>query len=367
MPSILGGQRSGIIPAMMSSFWHKHSAFRIFSFSGLVTVATLITVFLLAGPAAFLIAAALIIIEVTFSFDNAVINARVLRELSPFWQKMFLTVGIAIAVFGMRVVFPIAIVAITSTLEWKEVLSLSINEPDKYAYALEQAKPSVQAFGSAFLLMLVFHFFMSRDKKIHWLKRVESFLADVPGRWSYVVFVSFIVFAAAAIPANHHPADTLKAGFVGIILYSLIHALSDHFMPRLHHRRLARTGVAGFVGFLYLEVLDASFSLDSVIGAFALTNKVLLIAAGLGVGAIWVRSLTVYITRRETLNVYKYLEHGAHYAIGILAISLLAGLFLDTPEVLTGILGVGVIGLALAESRKANKESLKELAKEVQP
>ncbi|MBA3757302.1 DUF475 domain-containing protein [Candidatus Saccharibacteria bacterium] len=351
---------------MLSSLWHRNSAFRIFSFSGFITAAVLVAVFILAGPAAFLIAVALIIIEVTFSFDNAVINARVLRELSPFWQKIFLTVGIAIAVFGMRIIFPIAIVAITTTLNWREVLNLSLNDPNKYAIALKEAEPAIAAFGSAFLLMLVLHFFTSREKKVHWFKLLEKGLIAIPGKWSYAAMVAFIVVVVAAMPSNQHPEQTLKAGFAGIVIYAVIHWLSTHFMPRLHHRRIARTGVAGFVGFLYLEILDASFSLDSVIGAFALTNKVLLIAAGLGVGAIWVRSMTVYITRRETLNVYRYLEHGAHYAVGILALSLLISLFLDIPEVVTGIFGVSVIVLAVLESRKANKEKVSELAEEVQ-
>lgn len=352
---------------MLAKFWHRHSAFRIFSFSGLITAIVLVLVLIWAGPAAFFITVALIIIEVTFSFDNAVINARVLRELSPFWQRIFLTIGIAIAVFGMRIIFPIAIVAATTVLGWRDVLSLSINEPEKYSLALEQAQPSIAAFGSAFLLMLVLHFFMSREKKLHWFKPLERYLSGIPGKWSYGAVVSFIVLVLAALPMNVRPKDTLLSGFAGIITYAAVHWLSRHFMPRYHSRKVAMTGVAGFTGFLYLEVLDASFSLDSVIGAFALTNQVFLIAAGLGVGAVWVRSMTVYITRRETLNVYRYLEHGAHYAIGILALSLLLGPFWQIPEAATGVVGIGIIALAVAESRRANKESLKQLAQEVQP
>lgn len=352
---------------MLSSLWHKNSAFRIFSVSGTLTLITLFIVGIVAGPAALLIAIALIIIEVTLSFDNAVVNARVLRELSPFWQKMFLTVGIAIAVFGMRIIFPIAIVAITTTLAWQEVLSLSLNDPDRYAAALEDATESIAAFGGTFLLMLVLHFFVNNAKQLHWLKPIEKPLASIPGRWSYVLITASIIFLIAILSQGHNTEEILKAGGLGIIVYALIHGLSEYFMPNLHHRRVARTGAAGFVGFLYLEVLDASFSLDSVIGAFALTNQVLLIAAGLGVGAIWVRSMTVYITRRETLNVYRYLVHGAHYAIGLLAVSLLASLFLDTPEVLVGVFGIAIILLSLLASHKANREGIKQLAEEVTP
>lgn len=351
---------------MLSSFWHKNSAFRIFSFSGLLTIAALIAVFLIAGPAALLIAMALIVIEITFSFDNAVINARVLQHLSPFWQKIFLTIGIAIAVFGMRIVFPVAIVAVTTALSWREVIDLSLNNPERYEQALAVAEPSIAAFGGAFLLMLSLHFFMNPKKHVHWWKILERPLAKVPSRWIYATVASTILMIIAAMPANPHPIETIKAGIVGVVTYLVIHGLAEHFLPNMHHKRVAQTGVAGFVGFFYLEVLDASFSLDSVIGAFALTNQVLLIAAGLGVGAIWVRSMTVYITRRETLRVYRYLEHGAHYAIAILAAGMLTSLLIDIPEAALGVVGVAIITASVVASRKANKESLQEVAAEIE-
>lgn len=352
---------------MLSSYFHKHSAVRIFFFSGILTFVTLAVVFAVSGPAAFLIALALIVIEVTFSFDNAVINARILRDLSPFWQKIFLTVGIAIAVFGMRIIFPIAIVAATTPLNWHQVLDFSLHQPDQYSEALQKAEPIIAGFGSAFLLMLALHFFTNRQKKIHWLSAIEKPLAALPGKGLYAVIVTGLVMLVSFLPSNHHKSDTLKAGIVGVILYLIIHGLSTQFMTKAHHKRLVKTGVAGFMGFLYLEVLDASFSLDGVIGAFALTNKVLLIAAGLGVGAIWVRSTTVYLVRKETLNVYRYLEHGAHYAIGILAMSLMLSIFWDVPEVLTGLLGITVIALSGVASHRANKEAVGELAQEVEP
>ena len=86
---------------------------------------------------------------------------------------------------------------------------------------------------------------------------------------------------------------------------------------------MALAGKAAFFMFLYLEVLDASFSFDGVIGAFAITNDIVLMALGLGIGAMYVRSLTVYLVRQGTLDDYVYLEHGAHYAIGALAVILL--------------------------------------------
>ena len=103
------------------------------------------------------------------------------------------------------------------------------------------------------------------------------------------------------------------------------------------------TGWAAFTMFVYLEILDASFSFDGVLGAFAITQEVVLIAAGLGIGAVWVRSLTVYMVKNGTLDAYKFLEHGAHYAIGVLALAMLSSLIIDVPEAITGAVGIGLI------------------------
>jgi hypothetical protein len=104
---------------------------------------------------------------------------------------------------------------------------------------------------------------------------------------------------------------------------------------------------------MYLQLLDASFSFDGVLGAFAITNKVLLIVLGLSVGAFWVRSLTVYMVRKGTLARYKYIEHGAHYAILVLAVALLASLFFEVPDAVTGVSGLGVIVASFISSREA--------------
>jgi hypothetical protein len=115
---------------------------------------------------------------------------------------------------------------------------------------------------------------------------------------------------------------------------------------------IAQTGWAAFSTFLYLEILDASFSFDGVIGAFAITQNVILIALGLGVGAVWVRSLTVYMVRKGTLDKYRYLEHGAHYTVGVLAAVLLLSIFWHVPEVVAGLAGVTFVGSAFWSSRR---------------
>lgn len=119
---------------------------------------------------------------------------------------------------------------------------------------------------------------------------------------------------------------------------------------------LKKSSHAGLIGFLYLELIDASFSLDGVIGAFALTKDILLIAAGLGIGALFVRSMTVHLMRRGVLARYIYLEHGAHYAIGILAFLMLVSVRFGVPEFITGTSGLAVIIVALVHSQREAKQ-----------
>jgi hypothetical protein len=112
---------------------------------------------------------------------------------------------------------------------------------------------------------------------------------------------------------------------------------------------------ASAASFLYLEVLDASFSFDGVIGAFALTNNLFIIAIGLGIGAMFVRSLTVMLVEKGTLASYRYLEHGAFYAIGALALLMLVGTAVEVPDALTGLIGAVFIGLSLWQSIRYNR------------
>ncbi|HMN70189.1 MAG TPA: DUF475 domain-containing protein, partial [Bdellovibrionales bacterium] len=115
--------------------------------------------------------------------------------------------------------------------------------------------------------------------------------------------------------------------------------------------------------FLYLEILDASFSFDGVIGAFALTNNLFIIAAGLGIGAMFVRSMTIMLVEKETLNEFAFLEHGAFYAIGALAMMMMLDIFIHIPEVVTGLIGAVIIVLSIWSSvRHARKHGRKTLS-----
>lgn len=341
----------------ISGSTNKIHPVRIFFFSALITIASLAWVLGAIGIEALLVAIVLIVVEITFSFENAIINAKVLNGMSYFWRKIFITIGILIAVFGMRVVFPIAVVAVTAGLPMGSVLDLALNQPEQYSAELDKAHIPIAAFGGMFLMMLALHFFFDANRKVQWISIVERPMQQL-GKWKIYALVSLIILTALTLlPTNHDPSATFSAGMVGIIAYLLIHGLTDLFAKKQGSEagKVLKTGMAGFMSFLYLEVLDASFSFDSVIGAFAVTKDVVLIAIGLGIGALWVRSITIYMVEHQVLHAYRYLEHGAHYTIAVLSVALLAGIFFDFPEAIAGIAGIIIITLAIVGSVRITK------------
>lgn len=340
----------------------------------IVTVVSLVVAFLYGGVEALILCAILGILEVSLSFDNAVINATVLRRMSAFWQQIFLTVGILIAVFGMRLVFPLAIVWITAGLNPQQALDRALNPPadgaayfpdgqPSYETALTDAHPQIAAFGGMFLMMLFLNF-VFESREITWLSWLERPLARA-GKLDQlaVVVASIALLLAAEFGPDDHAHTVLLAGVLGMITYIAVNGLGTLFEvedgdsdpdtgPSGGPTELAKaTGKAGFFLFLYLEVLDASFSFDGVIGAFAITSDPILIALGLGfIGAIFVRSITIFLVRKGTLSEYMYLEHGAHWAIGALAAILLVSISIHVNEIVTGLVGVLLIGAAFVSS-----------------
>lgn len=327
---------------------------RTFGVSLGLTLVALGYVLFAMGPGPALVMLVLAAIELAFSFDNAVVNAKVLGLMSPLWQKLFLSVGILIAIFGVRLILPLAVVGMTAHLPLGQVAGLALHDPHRYAGELEAAHPAITAFGGAFLLMLTLHFFLaSRD--VHWLKRIERPLSKLASWWLPLAVTAALVLGLSLLPANAHKGTTFAAGMFGLLSYAAMNGFIEliGYLFGGESSRARRLGWAAFASFMYLELLDASLSFDGVIGAFAITSEVVLIALGLGIGAVWVRSLTVYMVRRRTLETYKYLEHGAHYAIGILAVAMLLDTFAAVPELLSGILCLGIIAAAIITSRQA--------------
>lgn len=321
---------------------------RYFISSFVIMAIGLIAAYFLGGLSAIYITTLLIVLEISLSFDNAVVNAKVLETMDPVWQKRFILFGMPIAVFGMRLVFPLAIVSIVTGMGLMETLQVAMNQPSEYEKVLKATESTIFAFGGAFLLMVFLDFFFG-DHEVKWVTFVEG--SKTMETFSGVANIELITAIMVGIGLGHITQDfgVVLAFMYGVLLHSLLGML-DHFLS-------SDTVKSGIAGFIYLEVLDASFSFDGVIGAFALTSNIFIIMIGLGVGAMFVRSITLYFVEHKTLSEFRYLEHGAHYAIGILAIIMLMKITMHVSEMVTGTIGIGLITIAFLHSLWENKKA----------
>ena len=293
------------------------------------------------------------ILEVSLSFDNAVVNASVLKDMDERWQRYFLTWGILIAVFGMRLVFPIVIVAVTAGLSMNTVVTLSLDDPEQYSTYLAASHIQVAAFGGMFLFLIFLNYFFQKDKSVHWLGPIERGLVLVSAKIesiSIIIALLLLLTAQALLPESDR-GPALVYGLSGIVLYAIVDSLSNMMSPQAGEA-VKRNGLMGFI---YLQILDASFSFDGVLGAFAITNDIIIIMLGLGIGAMFVRSMTIFLVRQGTLEEYIFLEHGAHYAIGALGAIMLLSMTFHVPEIITGLIGVAFIGWSLVSSVRHGK------------
>ncbi len=293
-------------------------------------------------------AAILAVMEISLSFDNAVVNASILQQWNARWRQLFMTLGMLVAVFGMRLLFPLLIVAVATGQGLPQVWHLALDQPQQYAQQLHAHHAEVAAFGAAFLLLVFLQFLFDEEKETHWFRRLEAPLSVHGSTVLSWLLVLLVVWAGSRLTSADRQAVVLLAGVAGIAT----HAAVGLFCQLLEMRNPGTLATGSIGGFLYLELLDASFSFDGVIGAFAITQDIVLIMLGLACGAMFVRSLTIYLVKRGTLRAFIYLEHGAHYAIGVLALLMLASVRFDVPEWLTGLSGLVFIGLALYSSQR---------------
>lgn len=352
---------------------NKVSNMRYFSGSFLTTIAGLALAFWIghsytnsiSGALGMVfICAVLSVLEVSLSFDNAVVNATVLRFMTPLWQKRFLTWGMLIAVFGMRLVFPLLIVGIVAHLNPWDALVMAAVKPDEYAQIMQSVHVPVAAFGGAFLLMVALKYFFDSTKEVHWIRLIEAPLTRL-GRLEAVelALAMFCIYMISRALPEAEATRFLVAGIFGLITFILVDGVSALLEDKEEGSSQGVTDLhrASAGMFLYLEVLDASFSFDGVVGAFAITNNLFIISIGLGIGAMFVRSLTIMLVEKGTLTHFLYLEHGAFYAIGALAAIMFLNTFVHIPEVATGLIGAVFIGLSFFSSIQHNrKQSPKE-------
>ncbi len=298
------------------------------------------------------------VLEVSLSFDNAVVNASVLKEMDEIWQKRFLTWGIAFAVFGMRIVFPLAIVAIAAGIGPIEAVDLSLNNPDEYERLVNSAHIGIAGFGGAFLAMVGMKFFFDADKEVHWIGVIERSLARVSALPAIEIALLLLAMWGISTLLSVEEAHTfLVSGMLGLVTFIAVEAVSHWLEMKEEAARMTGAVVrSGLGGFLYLNILDASFSFDGVIGAFALSNNMIVIALGLSIGAMFVRSMTIHLVRQGTLAEYRFLEHGAFWAIIVLGAIMLLSAVWHIPETITGLIGGVLIGLSFWWSLRHKKQ-----------
>ncbi len=297
------------------------------------------------------------ILEISLSFDNAVVNASVLKEMDEVWQRRFLTWGIAFAVFGMRIVFPLAIVALAAGIGPVQAVELSLGNPAEYERIVSSAHVGIAGFGGAFLAMVGLKFFFDQDKEVHWVRWIEEQLskfAALPA--AEIALLLLIMWGISNVLPAAEALTFLIACILGLVTFIAVEGLNTILEISEEKKRIAGAAVrSGLGGFLYLNVLDASFSFDGVIGAFALSNNMVIIALGLSIGAMFVRSMTIHLVRQGTLAQYRFLEHGAFWAIIALGGIMLASARWHIPETITGVIGALLIGLSLWWSVRFNK------------
>ena len=302
------------------------------------------------------------VLEISLSFDNAIVNASVLREMTPLWRHRFITWGMLIAVFGMRIIFPVAIVSIIGRMGPWEAIVMATTEPERYQSIMESSHLALAGFGGSFLLLVCLRYFFDSSKDAHWIAIIEKPLSKLGNLEAIEMVFCLVIFYVLSrfLPVPEEKVTFLVAGIFGVTTFVLVDGFAT--LCKMSDQAKHQTERASAALFVYLEILDASFSFDGVIGAFALTNNLFVIAAGLGVGAMFVRSMTIMLVEKNTLEQFPFVEHGAFYAIGALAAMMLLGAFMHVPEVITGLIGATIIGISLWASIRKMRQTAKESA-----
>ena len=333
----------------------RREGVRLFWVAHAVAVGCLFAAFLIGGVRGLTIASLLGVLEVAVSFDNAIVNAAVLARMGAYWQRLFLTAGILVAAVGMRLLVPLLIVCVGAGLGPASALRVAFDDPSRYHRLILASQPGVAAFGGVFLLMIFLGFaFEEHDREwIGWVERPLRRLGRITAA-DQMIAVVFTLAAALTVTDRLTRGVTVGA-LAGLLSFQFVsrsgriiagHADADG----VSRPRSTVTGRRAFFLFCYLELLDATFSFDSVMGGFSVTFNIAFITIGMAIGAAYIRALTVYVVRRGTLEQYRYLEHGAYYAIGMLAVLLMVEVWWDVPDVVTAAAGAGLIVAAVLSS-----------------
>jgi hypothetical protein len=289
--------------------------------------------------------AGLCLFEIITSIDNAIINAEVLSTMGQRARRWFLLWGILLAVFLVRGLLPLVIVwAANPELGLLGSLTATFSNDEKVIAAIEQSSPVLLLGGGIFLIFLFLHWLFLEPK--NYGLRGEKFFHS-QGAWFFAivsVLLSVIVWFAL------DKSQILAFGAVlGSSSFFIIHGFRQYAEDQ--EKRMITGNISDVSKVAYLEVLDATFSIDGVIGAFAFTFSVPLILLGNGVGAIVLRQLTV--RNIDRIKKYKFLKNGAMYSILFLGtIMILDSFGFHIPHWLSPIITFGTVGYFFIKSNR---------------
>jgi uncharacterized protein len=293
-----------------------------------------------------LIIASLIVFEVVNSVDNAIVNAGVLKTMSVLWRKRFLLIGIFTSVFLVRFIFPLIIIWVSvPTISPQDLFLAFTGQNQIAAEAIEAQKHLVLMFGGVFLLYLSLHWIFLEEKEPLF---IERFLKEKQGVWFFgftAILLLVIMYFARS------DSGMMLAAAVGSATFFLLYGLKQTAEESEHNLVKGASGMSDVSKFIYLEVLDMTFSFDGVIGAFAFTINLILILIGIGVGALVVRELT--IKGIDTIAKYKYLKNGALTSIGFLGLFMVLEAFcVEMPSYLPMVITFGLVGVSFWWSKR---------------
>lgn len=291
-----------------------------------------------------LVVSGLALFETVSSIDNAIINAQVLSTMGQKMRKWFLFWGIISSVFLVRGLLPWAIVwAVNPSLGPIGALTAAISSDPQVASAIEKSAPILLSGGGIFLIFLFFHW-LFLEPKSYGLKGEKFFYSQ--GVWFYAV-VSVILAAVVWFSLRINPFMAFGA-VVGSTAFFITHGFKENAAAQ--EKKLLSSTRSDLSKILYLEVIDATFSIDGVIGAFAFTLLVPLILLGNGIGAIIVRQLTV--GNIDRIKKYVYLKNGAMYSIAVLGLFMLVDSFgIHLPSWLSPLSTAFIVGYFFLKSR----------------
>jgi len=303
---------------------------------------------------AILVIVGLVVFETISSIDNAIINAEVVGTMKPKGRRWFLTWGLLFAVFIVRGLLPWVIVyAVNPGLGFIGSFTATFSNDPAVAASIAKSAPILLAGGGVFLVFLFFHWLFLEEKHFG-LPRTEKFFMK-GGIWFYAVIsaiLAFVVWKALKI----NPAIAFSA-VIGSTAFFITHGFKQNAELKEKELLSEHSNMSDLSKILYLEIIDTTFSIDGVLGAFAFTFSLPLILIGSGIGALVVRQLT--IGNIERIKKYVFLKNGAMYSILCLgSVMILHGFGVHVPEWLSPVLTIGVIIYFFWKSKKHLKLSI---------